>query len=194
MTSVIAARDVAPGMVLAAAYDLATAPFRAATMPRRSLFDLPLGDGPAWTITEEPARPDGTPPERWVAVLPAWSAESEHDLTDEAFGFAAAARPIIALLPPNGYWFDARQSAVARYTRTGFEAAAVTAFAIESALRVSVTGMNRAAEVRFGHPYAVVAVASDARWIPQRDEIAYGPWHGMPVFSAWITEPDDATE
>ena len=44
-------------------------------------------------------------------------------------------------------------------------------------------GQRRVAELRFGHPYAVVAVTSDA---------AGGPWQGVPVFSAWITEPVDA--
>lgn len=54
--------------------------------------------------------------------------------------------------------------------------------------------MNRTAELRFGHPFAVVAVASDTRWDPATNELRSGPWHGVPVFSAWLTEPDDATD
>jgi hypothetical protein len=42
----------------------------------------------------------------------------------------------------------------------------------------------RTAELRFGHPYAVVAVATD--WGTR------GPWHGLPVFSAWVAQPQDA--
>jgi hypothetical protein len=42
------------------------------------------------------------------------------------------------------------------------------------------------AELRFGHPYAVAAVAvQDAGGTP-------GPWHGLPVFSAWVADPQDA--
>jgi hypothetical protein len=43
-------------------------------------------------------------------------------------------------------------------------------------------GKRREAELRFDHPYAVVATAAGA-----------GPWAGLPVFSAWVTEPEDAT-
>jgi hypothetical protein len=43
----------------------------------------------------------------------------------------------------------------------------------------------RVAELRFGHPYAVVAVATDRR------VGGTGPWHGVPVFSGWVAEPDD---
>jgi hypothetical protein len=38
--------------------------------------------------------------------------------------------------------------------------------------------------LRFGPPYAVVAVTTDP---------AGGPWHGVPVFSAWVARPTDAT-
>ncbi|MCI4061131.1 hypothetical protein MRQ36_00505 [Micromonospora sp. R77] len=45
--------------------------------------------------------------------------------------------------------------------------------------------MARTAELRFGHPYAVVAVATDER----RD--GAGVWHGVPVFSAWVATPQE---
>jgi hypothetical protein len=38
--------------------------------------------------------------------------------------------------------------------------------------------------LRFGHPYAVVALVQDVT----------SPWHGLPVFSAWVTEPENAIE
>jgi hypothetical protein len=70
---------------------------------------------------------------------------------------------------------------MARYSRTGFEAAAATAVAAALAMRVPRQGLVRTAELRFGHPYAAVAVTAGA-----------GPWHGLPVFSAWVADPSDA--
>ena len=110
------------------------------------------------------------------AVLPAWSASSQLDLTDPVLGFRAAKR---ALVPGSDPW-EASQAAMARYSRTGFEAAAVTAMAVLRSARIPAR--HRHAELRFGHPYAVVALVQDART----------PWHGVPVFSAWVTDPDDA--
>lgn len=195
VTSVIGDRSASRGDVLAAAYEIATRAV-AEYHGRRSLFDLPLGDGPAWTIAERPFEVDDADAEEYVAVLPAWSASSDHDLSAPRLGFPSAKSALSALLPdgPEGYRFEARQSAVARYSRTGFEAAAVTAFAIMTSLRAPSSGLRRIATVRFGHPFAVVAVALDARSDPGTHEIQYGPWHGVPVFSAWITEPEDADE
>jgi hypothetical protein len=50
-----------------------------------------------------------------------------------------------------------------------------------------MSGRRRVAELRFGQPYAVAAVAID----PGPDGEP-GPWHGVPVFSAWVTDPRDA--
>jgi len=154
---------------------------------RRSLFDLPLGEGPLWTITEQtgPVKPASGREERCTAVLPAWSAHSQQDLSDPSLGFAAAA----AALAPGDPW-QARQAAMARYNRVGFEAAAVTGLAIAMAARPSRPGLIRAAELRFGHPFAVVAVAAGE---PGRGGAAdRGPWYGLPVFSAWVAQPEDA--
>ncbi len=46
---------------------------------------------------------------------------------------------------------------------------------------------HREVVLRFGHPYAVVAVTTDTPGYS-------GPWHGLPVFSAWVSEPDDAAD
>ncbi len=70
VTSVIAATEVATADVLAAAHEAA-----AGTTARTSLFDLPLGDAPLWTIAEAPSHRGGRQ-EDCVAVLPAWSARS----------------------------------------------------------------------------------------------------------------------
>jgi hypothetical protein len=185
VTSVIADPAVPPADVLAAAYELCTG--RAAA--RRSLFDLPLGDTPLWTLREESVQTtarDGRE-ERCTAVLPAWSATSEHDLGDAALGLPAGARALAALLGTAGLNYVARQAAMARYSRYGFEAAAVSAMAVLTSMPQYREGLLRVADLRFGHPYAVVAVASQ-----RRPDGSRGPWQGIPVFSAWITEVEDA--
>jgi len=186
VTSVAAAPGVVAGDVLAAAYDLAPALATGGQVARRSLFDLPLGDGPLWAISERtaPIKSGAAREERCAAVLPAWSARSQLDLTDPSLGFAAAAHA----LSPGDPW-QARQAAMARYSRTGFEAAAVSGVAVAMAMRPAALGLVRTAELRFGHPYAVVAVTVDS---PGRGDS--GPWHGLPVFSAWVADPEDASE
>ena len=118
-------------------------------------------------------------------MLPAWSARSEHNLDYPDLGFAAVA----AALAPGDPW-QARQSAMARYGRVGFEAAAVSAVAAAMAMTVPRQGLIRTAELRFGHPYAVVAVTVDPGGRPP--EAGPDPWHGLPVFSAWVAQPEDA--
>ncbi|MGK5739888.1 hypothetical protein [Micromonospora sp. URMC 103] len=187
VVSVAAAPDVPPADVLAAAHEVATDATRSpldASAARRSLYDLPLGATPLWTLQEEPTRTYGGREERFTAVLPCWSAESRHDLTAGAFGFGAAARALGELMGMPELRYEAAQAATARYGRYGFEAAAVTAFAAATGLPPE--GVARIAELRFGHPYAVVAVATDTR-----DGAPAGPWHGLPVYSAWVVEPSE---
>ncbi|GAA4736097.1 hypothetical protein [Phytohabitans rumicis] len=181
VVSVAAAPDVAPADVLAAAYEIAPIANDQRRAGRRSLYDLPLGDGPLWTIRDEQLVSRDA--ERCTAVLPSWSAGGEHDLRAPGLGFATAGRVVADMLGLPSLGFEARQAAVAAYSRYGFEAAAVTGFAsVTSAPSLRAV---RVAELRFGHPYAVVAVAT------QRDD---GPWGGVPVFSAWVSEPDDVPE
>ncbi|PYC75323.1 hypothetical protein C7C45_04570 [Micromonospora arborensis] len=188
--SVAAAPQVPPAEVLAVAYNLsAGAADGAQPAGSRSLFDLPLGETPLWTLSEERVRTrarDGRE-ERHTATLPCWSARSEHDLTAAALGFPAATAALAKALSQPVLGFEARQAAMARYGRYGFEAAAVTGmFGLVS---LPPEGVARTAELRFGHPYAVVAVATDTR-----ADGATGPWHGVPVFSAWVAEPEDVPE
>ncbi len=195
VTSVIAAAEVPPRDVLAAAHRLAVAAADTQRPEWRSFFDLPLGEGPAWTISEQPGQIAQGDEERCTAVLPAWSASSDHDLKMlEAPGFPPAAMALIRLLspPPGGYRWEARQSAMARYTRVGFEAAAVTALAVLLSARGRRERLVRTAELRFGHPFAVVACTVDdpADWQTK----PYHHWHGLPVFSAWVTEPEEAAD
>ena len=177
VTSVIADPGVATADVLAAAHEAA-----ARTATRTSLFDLPLGDSPLWSIAEAASHRGGRQ-EDCVAVLPAWSARSDHELAGVAgLGFDDAAGALIALMPKGDYEYEARQSAYARYSREGFEAAAVTAVGIRLAAAFGGEGVRRTATLRFGHPYAVVATV-------ESDD---SPWDGLPVFSAWVAEPEDA--
>jgi hypothetical protein len=173
VVSVAAAPEVPAGIVLAAAHRIGIRHATGSQVQRRDLADLPLGEGPLWLVREVTAASD-----RCIALLPAWSATSQHELTDPSLGFAAARHAITAVPGP----WQSRQSAMARYSRTGFEAAAATAVGV--ALGLVQPTKRREAELRFAHPYAVVAVTTDPG----------GPWHGLPVFSAWVSQPEDATD
>jgi hypothetical protein len=191
VVSVAAAPQIPAADVLSAAYDLAAALPAGHPLTRLSLFDLPLGEGHAWTITEEhtsTAARSGKE-ERCTAVLPAWSAHSTHQLTDPGLGFATVRHALDPIDP-----WEATQAAMARYTRIGFEAGAVTSLALALGVVARRPGVRRTAELRFGHPFAVVAVAADATTPPgQPTAVPRGPWHGLPVFSAWVADPEDAT-
>jgi hypothetical protein len=161
---------------------------------RQPLFDLPLGDGTVWSIGEEQV--DTTAPggleEQVVSVLPAWSARTDVDpRDDEALGFAAAARVLAEALELAEWWYDARQAAMARYSAVGFEAAAVTGLAVLVSAKVARPGRRRTATVRFAHPFAVAAAACDDRQARHASPVP-SAWHGLPVFSAWVSEPTDA--
>jgi hypothetical protein len=201
VASVAAQPGVRAADVLAAAHQLADAIATGGQVARRSLFDLPLGPASLWEITERPAwveTSDGGA-EECTAVLPAWSAASVHDLTrDPGLGFGVAAATLADLVNLDPSWYQARQAAVARYSRTGFEAAAVTAAFAGCAGPAQRRGLLRTAELRFGHPFAVVAIttgqpfADHAATAEQQDTPRRSPWQGLPVFSAWITQPEDA--
>ncbi|HUB41835.1 MAG TPA: hypothetical protein VMA72_23570 [Streptosporangiaceae bacterium] len=183
LVSVAAAPEVPAGTVLAVAHRIGIQQVTGGMVQRRALTELPLGEGPLWLVREVTAASD-----ECTAVLPAWSASSRHKLRDPSLGFAAAKN---AILPGPEPW-QALQSAMARYSRTGFEAAAVTALAIE--LAAVVPGRRREAELRFAHPYAAVAIAVDPEGAGQGADAraSDAPWHGLPVFSAWVSEPEDA--
>ncbi|GAA3343438.1 hypothetical protein GCM10020358_42680 [Amorphoplanes nipponensis] len=185
--SVAAAPGVEAGDVLAAAYAIGRGAADDVELGRRSLYDLPLGDSGLWSIREEAVLTDLSHEERYTAVLPCWSAESDHDLTGPGLGFTTAARILAEALPVSGRACDARQVAMARYGRYGFEAAAVSGFAVLESMPSE--GVARIAELRFGHPYAVLAVTVDIRDGDRGREL--GPWHGVPVFSAWVSRPED---
>jgi hypothetical protein len=90
------------------------------------------------------------------------------------------------------------------FTRYGFEAAAVTAFAVQaSAMRgPDRIGIERTAILRFEHPYATIAIPdrpillgerrfpdsppSSAPFPQPRPAIA-----GVPLFTAWVSDPEE---
>jgi hypothetical protein len=183
VTSVIAAARVASADVLAAAHSIAIACARGEPLARRALADLPEGDSPLWSVRDEPQA--GESGQRCVAVLPAWSATDNYDLSDPRLGFDAAARALGGADP-----WEARQAATASYSRMGFEAAAVTAAAVRMAM-MPRRGVLRTVELRFGHPYAVVAVTADDDATRGGGQAKRGPWDGVPVFSAWVARPHD---
>jgi hypothetical protein len=81
---------------------------------------------------------------------------------------------------------------MARYTRVGFEAGAVTALAIALSAVIRRPGVRRIAELRFGRPFAVVAVGdAEHKYSPRPAPL--NPWHGLAVFSAWVADPEEAT-
>jgi hypothetical protein len=180
--------------VLAAAASIVSTEARSPHgVARRSLFDLRLGDGAVWTIIEEEVQtkaPDGRE-EVVISVLPAWSAESTVDLDHEDLGFPSAARAIKKAMGLTNLTYEAKQAAQARYSAIGFEAAAVSGLAVATSAPQLRPGYRRTATLRFGHPYAVVAVATNDRRVHPRDGLS-SPWHGLQVFSAWISEPAEA--
>lgn len=186
VVSVAAAADVDRADVLAAAYEVSRTAYDAGLSERRhSLFDLPLGETPLWSLREEWRVLGG---EEHSALLPCWSASSKHDLTHRELGVPAAAQTLWALLGSPDLGFESRQAAVARFSRYGFEAAAVTGLFLPTS--APPAGIARSAELRFAHPYAVVAVATQKHAVG-RFESEPGPWHGIPVFSAWVSDPED---
>ncbi|MGZ4602185.1 MAG: hypothetical protein ACXV0U_01160, partial [Kineosporiaceae bacterium] len=171
-----------------------------------SLFDLPAGPSEFGEIVEDTAAPKGGLErlEQGIAVLPAWEAATELDLLRGPSGnaFGAAGQLLGALLAHLPLRLEARQVTVARYTREGFEAAAVSGAAVALSARLPRSVVpRRTLTLRFGRPYAAVAVAvpppeaprpatgaTAARWATGR--IAPS-WVGLPIFSAWVAEPSE---
>jgi hypothetical protein len=175
VVSVAADPALPAARVLAAAHGIGVALAHGGDVTRRELAELPPADTPLWRVLEETG--PGGPGFR--AVLPAWSARSRHDLSAAGLGFDIAGP---ALVP--GPWLAA-QTAMARYSRTGFEAAAVSAAVALAAMPRPQP--HRIAELRFAHPYAVVALA-----VATAGNGAAGGWSGLPLFAAWVADPQDA--
>lgn len=176
VVSMIGDPDVDRVTMLGVAHDTAVA-VADRTLRTLPLSDVALGDHGFFTIAEV-TYPGAR--EQCTTVLPAWEVTSDVDLTaDPRLGFAAAADVLAGDLP-----FDARQVALARYGRYGFEAAAIT-YAVAGSAPLFEPNTARVATLRFGHPYAVVAAT-----LGRGDG---DPWAGMPVFAAWIETRSDVS-
>jgi hypothetical protein len=170
---------------------------------RCSLFDLPLGPGHSWEVFEEEVASyqAGDRSESIVsATLVDWAIRSELDLQKgEGFGVLPALAALLGLIGRHekGDQFEAVQSAVASYSSEGFEAAAITAFGIRLAAAASrgpeETGLRRTARLFFDHPYAAIALAGrPSDFTGQR--AGHTDLFGLPLFSAWVTEPREPVE
>jgi hypothetical protein len=155
------------------------------------LFDLELGPGHAWTLTEDRVTQPGRegPIQVVRSTLAAWRATGEHELSGDP-GIAET-RAVVARFvdDPRGRSFmAARQAAVAEFTREGFRAAAIDAMVLGGySPREEVEQRRRIAEVRFNRPYAVLATALGP-W----DRVS--SWTDVPVFSAWVGRVQDTPE
>jgi hypothetical protein len=190
VVSVSAAPEVDRAAVVAAALELAVASLGDLDVMACSLYDLPLGAGHSWEITERSVMAIGGrgPRQRIAGVaLPAWEARGELDLmASDAFGTAPALERLRRLIGPRpGDECAAKQTALASFGRYGFEAAAVTAFGVRAsaAFPPGERVVERAAVLRFDHPYAAVAVAGRPG---VGDPSGFA---GLPLFTAWVHEP-----
>lgn len=157
-----------------------------------SLFDIPLDvNASHFSIKEETLEIlDDSNRERYISYLPAWGADSKHELT-KLFGFPEAARNFTE--NKSGYIPEIVQVAVASYDRDGFEAAAVTSFMVgRSAMPRLVTVPVRTATLTFNHPYAVIAVYEDFKSYKEDNIPTTAIWNGVPVFTAWVKEVKDS--
>jgi hypothetical protein len=173
--------------VLAAAHEINERANANNELPRRSLFDIPLGQGHSWTIDER-EREAQQPGQRFETIsgvaLPAWWIESRLKLlASPAFGAKTATRVLHDLIGDGPD--DSRQVALAQFDRYGFKAAAVTGIAVACALVINnEIGVERIAELRFDHPFAAIAVCREPWGEPTR-------FRGLPVFEAWVDAPTD---
>ena len=200
VTSVIAESQVEPDAVMAAAHEVAAlASNQPSSASFVSLFDLPLGRGHAWELTEHPFMSEVKDMnlESARVLIPAWTVElSTIDLSSErSWGIQAATDALMKLYSPIdvGYTAQAKQAVRAEFNRHGFSASAVSVVMVDGAAggwsRRPDTwpSRRRHAETRFARPFAVVAIAQK----PHGHE-SLSHWSGIPVFSAWVTTPVEA--
>ena len=200
VVSVSAAPEVDRAAVLLGAHEVAATVCGKWGSGGCSLFDLPLGEGHSWQISEREVPVYVREPrlERVTgAALPAWRAQDNLDLSaSPAFGTGPALEALRELIGPRpDDQCQATQAAVASFTRYGFQAAAVTALGLRTAALLRPRGhtLERTAVLRFDHPYAAVAIAG--RPPGPRPAVGDTPpasdssFPGLPLFSAWVAEP-----
>jgi hypothetical protein len=196
--SVIAAPEVPPARVIAAAYDVAACVAGlASTAAFISAFDLPL-TGHSWVVRERTLE-NFRGPERIECselTIPAWSAQTElcDLIAAPGTGFAEIARAVLGQLPPDprGDRASAAQAARARFDTNGFSAAALTVLYTVGAAQPPPPGrtLERTVEVRFDRPFAVVAATNTNEFARPGTVLL----RGLPAFGAWVTEPREPSE
>lgn len=208
VTSVVADAEVAHGAVIAAAHEVAALVLgQGESASFVSLFDLPLGPGHGWDLSETTFESDveNLRVQTGRVLIPAWTAEpSTIDLLAErSWGIQAGTKAMLALLPPNeeGYAATAVQTVRAEFNCNGFSASAVSVSSMLLGASISRpkshpwTAVRRHAETRFARPFAVVATAlTPERFGPREGDAPGGPWCGLPVFTAWVTTPAEPQE
>jgi Serpin (serine protease inhibitor) len=199
--SVSADPEIRREAVLEAAHEVAWFARSDSRPPACSLFDLPLGQGHSWQITEREVvtYQSGQRVERITGVsMPAWRIESKIDLQASPLFAAApaleAVRELIGPSPDDDS--EAVQASVAAFTRYGFEAAALTALGVRTSAMPAPreSGIERSAILRFDHPYAAIAIAGRVplRRLPGQTAEPRSPFAGLPMFTAWVQEPQEA--
>ncbi|MGE7387211.1 serpin family protein [Streptomyces sp. NPDC004126] len=170
---VLGGPDTPPGEVL-------TTGIEAATRARPSTGASLLPDGnPGPGLTLRTVRSESPEPRLGIST-PAFEVRADHDLLAHArlFGLEAAADrgsgsfPGISSTPLAVG--SARQSAVARFHATGFEAAAVTAFGAVGAGLPRLRYRTRHAQARFDRPFGFLAVHRTSRLV---------------LAAGWVTDP-----
>lgn len=136
-------------------------------------------DGHAWTVRETTETfiqwdAPGEGDYLWRSHLPRWDAAVESALT-AAPGVAEIAASLREAVPGLDGPIECVQAATAAYDENGFEAAAVTAFAMATGAPQFVERTIHRVEVNFDRPHAVVAVARG------------GAWECVPLFHCWVT-------
>jgi hypothetical protein len=198
VVSVAADPDVDRHLVFEAAYEIGRR-CRGDTLSeaRCSLFDLPVGPGHSWEISEDEIATHN-PGDRSESIVSAtlvdWSIKSMLDLQrSERFGVEPALGALLGLIGAHQDTdaFDAVQSAVASYTAKGFEAAAITGFGIHATAAFrspEAKGLKRTARLFFDHPYAAIALAGcPSDFTAPR--ATHTDLFGLPLFSAWVGDP-----
>jgi hypothetical protein len=166
---------------------------------RCSLFDLPVGEGHSWDITEREVRAytSGESFEEIEhAVLAEWRSECNLDLAASArFGGGTALLALFGLIgpSPDGDGADAIQSVLASYTSTGFEAVDASFLRMRAGAIEQPThpGLERRAKLYFDHPYIAIALAGRSSDF-SRTRAGHTDLFCLPMFSAWIETPGDA--
>ena len=164
-----------------------------------TVFGIPLGENEMLSITEREVNTyaAGEREVRCNAALPAWRADTSLPLSALP-GLGEAGHLLGWQLRS---WqrqgpgrVDATQAAIAAFDRYGFEAAAITAMAVMAGAGPPLDlGLRREVHIRFARPFVCVAAVDDAPWgrVDGQYRRMPGTWHGLPVFSAAVSEPSE---